>query len=60
MEVGISGIFCRELVGVFSRMCQLVDKGEMELETEIRKLNAKVQRLESVQRHSKILRYVTD
>uniref|UniRef100_A0AAR2KT84 Dynamin-type G domain-containing protein n=1 Tax=Pygocentrus nattereri TaxID=42514 RepID=A0AAR2KT84_PYGNA len=46
-----------ELVGVFSRMCQQVDKSEMELETEIRKINAKFQRLESVQRHSKTLRY---
>uniref|UniRef100_A0AAR2J7F2 Dynamin-type G domain-containing protein n=1 Tax=Pygocentrus nattereri TaxID=42514 RepID=A0AAR2J7F2_PYGNA len=47
----------QELVGVFSRMCQQVDKSEMELETEIRKINAKFQRLESVQRHSKTLRY---
>ncbi|KAL7842060.1 hypothetical protein SRHO_G00237490 [Serrasalmus rhombeus] len=47
----------QELVGVFSRMCQQVDKSEMELETEIRKINAKIQRLESVQRHSKTLRY---
>ncbi|KAG9278794.1 mitofusin-1 [Astyanax mexicanus] len=47
----------QELVGVFARMCQQVDKSEMELETEIRKLNAKIQRLESVQRHSKTLRY---
>uniref|UniRef100_A0AAR2JJ07 Dynamin-type G domain-containing protein n=1 Tax=Pygocentrus nattereri TaxID=42514 RepID=A0AAR2JJ07_PYGNA len=50
----------QELVGVFSRMCQQVDKSEMELETEIRKINAKFQRLESVQRHSKTLRYTRD
>lgn len=47
---------CREMVAVFARMCQQVDKSEMELETEIRRLSARIQRLESVQRHSKTLR----
>ncbi|XP_030629987.1 mitofusin-1 [Chanos chanos] len=47
----------QEMVAVFARMCQQVDKSEMELETEIRQLSAKIQRLESVQRHSKTLRH---
>lgn len=47
---------CREMVAVFARMCQQVDKSEMELETEIRRLSARIQRLESVQRRSKTLR----
>uniref|UniRef100_A0A672PYP5 Mitofusin-1-like n=1 Tax=Sinocyclocheilus grahami TaxID=75366 RepID=A0A672PYP5_SINGR len=46
----------QEMVAVFTRMCQQVDKSEMELETEIRRLSARIQRLESVQRHSKTLR----
>ncbi|XP_016104757.1 mitofusin-1 isoform X4 [Sinocyclocheilus grahami] len=47
----------QEMVAVFTRMCQQVDKSEMELETEIRRLSARIQRLESVQRHSKTLRH---
>ncbi|XP_067310471.1 mitofusin-1 [Pseudorasbora parva] len=47
----------QEMVAVFARMCQQVDKSEMELETEIRRLSARIQRLESVQRHSKTLRH---
>ncbi|XP_073705021.1 mitofusin-1 isoform X3 [Garra rufa] len=47
----------QEMVAVFARMCQQVDKSEMELETEIRTLSARIQRLESVQRHSKTLRH---
>uniref|UniRef100_A0A8C1A607 Dynamin-type G domain-containing protein n=1 Tax=Cyprinus carpio carpio TaxID=630221 RepID=A0A8C1A607_CYPCA len=46
----------QEMVAVFARMCQQVDKSEMELETEIHRLSARIQRLESVQRHSKTLR----
>uniref|UniRef100_A0A672PX61 Mitofusin-1-like n=2 Tax=Sinocyclocheilus grahami TaxID=75366 RepID=A0A672PX61_SINGR len=38
-------------------MWKFVDKSEMELETEIRRLSARIQRLESVQRHSKTLRH---
>ncbi|RXN23342.1 mitofusin-1 isoform X1 [Labeo rohita] len=47
----------QEMVAVFARMCQQVDKSEMELETEIRTLSARIQRLECVQRHSKTLRH---
>ncbi|XP_059358237.1 mitofusin-1 isoform X2 [Carassius carassius] len=47
----------QEMVAVFARMCQQVDKSEMELETEIRRLSARIQRLESVQKHSKTLRH---
>ncbi|KTF82527.1 hypothetical protein cypCar_00011748 [Cyprinus carpio] len=47
----------QEMVAVFARMCQQVDKSEMELETEIRRLSARIQRLENVQRHSKTLRH---
>ncbi|KAG1937844.1 mitofusin-1 isoform X2 [Pimephales promelas] len=47
----------QEMVAVFARMCQQVDKSEMELETEIRRLSARIQRLESVQRRSKTLRH---
>lgn len=53
---GYASLHCREMVAVFARMCQQVDKSEMELETEIRRLSARIQRLESVQRHSKTLR----
>ncbi|KAK9979838.1 hypothetical protein ABG768_013246 [Culter alburnus] len=49
----------QEMVAIFARMCQQVDKSEMELETEIRRLSARIQRLESVQRHSKTLRHKT-
>ncbi|KAI2667372.1 Mitofusin-1 [Labeo rohita] len=49
----------QEMVAVFARMCQQVDKSEMELETEIRTLSARIQRLECVQRHSKTLRSQT-
>uniref|UniRef100_A0A672Q5K9 Mitofusin-1-like n=1 Tax=Sinocyclocheilus grahami TaxID=75366 RepID=A0A672Q5K9_SINGR len=38
----------QEMVAVFTRMCQQVDKSEMELETEIRRLSARIQRLESL------------
>ncbi|XP_065131962.1 mitofusin-1 [Paramisgurnus dabryanus] len=47
----------QEMVAVFARMCQQVDKSEMELESEIRRLTARIQRLERVQRHSKTLRH---
>ncbi|KAI7810125.1 putative mitofusin-1-like [Triplophysa rosa] len=47
----------QEMVAVFARMCQQVDKSEMELESEIRRLTARIQHLESVQRHSKMLRH---
>ncbi|KAA0718983.1 Mitofusin-1 [Triplophysa tibetana] len=47
----------REMVAVFTRMCQQVDKSEIKLELEIRRLTPSIQRLESVQRHSKTLRH---
>lgn len=52
----LSGHPAREMVATFSRLSQQVDKSESELEAEIWRMNSRIQRLEGVQKHSKILR----
>ncbi|XP_063074908.1 mitofusin-1 [Engraulis encrasicolus] len=47
----------QEMVSTFSRLSQQVDKSEGELETDIWRLNSRIQRLERVQRQSKTLRH---
>ncbi|XP_031415392.1 mitofusin-1 [Clupea harengus] len=47
----------QEMVATFSRLSQQVDKSEGELETDIWRLNSRIQRLEGVQKHSKTLRH---
>lgn len=48
----------REMATTFARLCQQVDQTQKELEAEIRRLTAKIDQLETVQSHSKSLRFV--
>ncbi|KAL3047376.1 hypothetical protein OYC64_021567 [Pagothenia borchgrevinki] len=47
----------QEMAATFARLCQQVDQTQKELEAEIRQLTAKIDQLETVQSHSKILRH---
>ncbi|XP_067086103.1 mitofusin-1-like [Osmerus mordax] len=47
----------QEMASTFARLCQQVDLTQRELEGDISRLTTKVQQLESVQGHSKILRH---
>ncbi|KAG7456897.1 hypothetical protein MATL_G00240790 [Megalops atlanticus] len=47
----------QEMATTFARLCQQVDLSEKDLEGEIQRLTAKVQRLETVQSRSKTLRH---
>uniref|UniRef100_A0A8C9WXB5 Mitofusin 1b n=1 Tax=Sander lucioperca TaxID=283035 RepID=A0A8C9WXB5_SANLU len=47
----------QEMAATFARLCQQVDQTQKELEAEIRQLTAKIDQLETVQKHSKSLRH---
>uniref|UniRef100_A0A8C4B1F1 Dynamin-type G domain-containing protein n=1 Tax=Denticeps clupeoides TaxID=299321 RepID=A0A8C4B1F1_9TELE len=49
----------QEMSTTLARLCQQVDKSEMDLETDIRQISTRIHRLEAVQRHSKTLRSVS-
>ncbi|KAJ8011452.1 hypothetical protein DPEC_G00058360 [Dallia pectoralis] len=47
----------QELANIFARLCQRVDLSEVELEGHIRLLSGRIQKLENVQRRSKLFRH---
>uniref|UniRef100_A0A8C1X4F1 Mitofusin 1b n=1 Tax=Cyprinus carpio TaxID=7962 RepID=A0A8C1X4F1_CYPCA len=64
MIISFTGSNCshqvqQEIASTFARLCQQVDITQKELENDIRRLTDKIQKLETVQKRSKVLRSVS-
>uniref|UniRef100_A0A8C1RQY8 Mitofusin 1b n=1 Tax=Cyprinus carpio TaxID=7962 RepID=A0A8C1RQY8_CYPCA len=62
MIISFTGSNCshqvqQEIASTFARLCQQVDITQKELENDIRRLTDKIQKLETVQKRSKVLRH---
>ncbi|XP_026130524.1 mitofusin-1-like [Carassius auratus] len=62
MIIGFTGSNCsnqvqQEIASTFARLCQQVDITQKDLENDIQRLTDKIQKLETVQKHSKVLRH---
>ncbi|XP_052424678.1 mitofusin-1b [Carassius gibelio] len=62
MIIGFTGSNCsnqvqQEIASTFARLCQQVDITQKDLENDIQRLTDKIQKLETVQKQSKVLRH---